>query len=245
MTKEHSNGATASYYELPAGAAQLQDLISHRDMNAQIGEIFRACYRYGLVSHSDRLRDARKILFYAQAEVERLEKLQEGSSAAVEPAEEPAQPVKKGCPVELAVGQVWKDRMGREVRIVGIDKDDSARPFEGCNGFYYTPYGGMFPDRVGDDGDLIELIQDEHGWRPWKATKDSVCPVGLGVRVRIKTAVGAEFTNVAQEIRWNAARNLGGLFSVMSSPTKSSKRPSNEPSPLRLLPLRRCRLRRG
>ena len=85
MTKEHSNGATASYYELPAGAAQLQDLISHRDMNAQIGEIFRACYRYGLVSHSDKLRDARKILFYAQAEVERLEKLQENSPAAVEP----------------------------------------------------------------------------------------------------------------------------------------------------------------
>ena len=207
MTKEHSNGATASYYELPAGAAQLQDLISHRDMNAQIGEIFRACYRYGLVSHSDKLRDARKILFYAQAEVERLEKLQEGSSAAVEPPAEPAQPVNSDRP-KLAVGQVWKDREGREVRIVGMDKDGSARPFEGCNGFYYTPCGEIFTGGFEDDGDLIELIQDEHGWRPWKATKDSVCPVGLGVRVRIKTAV-AEFTKVAQEIRWNAARNLG------------------------------------
>ena len=102
MTKEHSNGATASYYELPAGAAKLQDLISHRDMNAQIGEIFQACYRYGLVSHSDRLRDARKILFYAQAEVERLEKLQEGSSAAVAPPAEPAQPVNSDRP-KLAV----------------------------------------------------------------------------------------------------------------------------------------------
>ena len=219
MTKEHSNGATASYYELPAGAAQLQDLISHRDMNAQIGEIFRACYRYGLVSHSDKLRDARKILFYAQAEVERLEKLQEGSPAAVEPPAEPAvappaepaQSVNSDRP-KLAVGQVWKDREGREVRIVGMDKDDSARPFEGCNGFYYTPCGEMFTGGFEDDGDLIELIQDEHGWRPWKATKDSVCPVGLGVRVRIKTAVGAEFTNVAQEIRWNAARNLGGAI---------------------------------
>jgi len=53
MKKEHSNGATASYYEIPAGATQLQDLISDRDMNAQIGEVFRACYRYGRVSHSD------------------------------------------------------------------------------------------------------------------------------------------------------------------------------------------------
>ena len=185
MTKEHSNGATASYYELPAGAAQLQDLIFHRDMNAQIGEIFRACYRYGLVSHSDKLRDARKILFYAQAEVERLEKLQENSPAAVEPPAEPAQPVNSDRP-KLAVGQVWKDRMGREVRIVGLDKDDSARPFEGCNGCYYTPYGEIFTDGGEDDSDLIELIQDEHGWYQWKATKDSVCPVSENTLVCIR-----------------------------------------------------------
>lgn len=73
MTK--SDGSSASYYELPEGATQLQHLISHRDMNAQIGEIFRACYRFGRASHSDQLRDAKKILFYAQAEVERLEGL--------------------------------------------------------------------------------------------------------------------------------------------------------------------------
>lgn len=69
-----SDGSTADYYVLPEGATQLQDLISHRDMNSQIGEIFRACYRYGIVSHSDKMRDAKKIRFYAQAEVERLEK---------------------------------------------------------------------------------------------------------------------------------------------------------------------------
>lgn len=70
-----SDGDSADYYVLPEGATQLQDLISHRDMNSQIGEIFRACYRYGIVSHSDKMRDAKKIRFYAQAEVERLEKL--------------------------------------------------------------------------------------------------------------------------------------------------------------------------
>ncbi len=69
-----SDGSTASYYELPEGATELQHLISHRDMNAQIGEIFRACYRYGIASHSDRLRDAKKIRFYINAEIERLEK---------------------------------------------------------------------------------------------------------------------------------------------------------------------------
>jgi hypothetical protein len=70
-----SDGSTAAYYELPEGAKELQDLISHRDMNAQIGEIFRSCYRYGLASHSDRLRDAKKIKFYIDAEIKRLEKL--------------------------------------------------------------------------------------------------------------------------------------------------------------------------
>lgn len=70
-----SDGSTASYYELPNNAKELQDLISHKNMNAQIGEIFRACYRYGEVSHSDTLRDAKKIKFYAEAEIKRLEKL--------------------------------------------------------------------------------------------------------------------------------------------------------------------------
>lgn len=71
-----SDGSTASYYELPPDCSELQHLISHRNMNAQIGEIFRACYRYGQASHSDQLRDAKKILFYAKAEVERLENQQ-------------------------------------------------------------------------------------------------------------------------------------------------------------------------
>jgi hypothetical protein len=67
-----SDGSTASYYELPEGAKELQDLISYKDMNAQIGEIFRAAYRYGQSSHSDKLRDAKKIRFYIDAEIKRL-----------------------------------------------------------------------------------------------------------------------------------------------------------------------------
>lgn len=70
-----SDGSSADYYTLPANSTQLQDLISHRNMNAQMGEIFRATYRYGLASHSDQLRDAKKIKFYAEAEIKRLEKL--------------------------------------------------------------------------------------------------------------------------------------------------------------------------
>jgi|GEM_PF-2086759 len=70
-----SDGSTASYYELPAGATELQDLISAHDMNAQMGEIGRAWYRYGRCPHSPKLREVKKIIFYAEAELKRLEAL--------------------------------------------------------------------------------------------------------------------------------------------------------------------------
>lgn len=74
VNKASNDGSTADYYVLPEGAKQLQDLIAFRDMNAQVGEIFRATYRYGQGHHSSRERDLKKIIFYAQAELERLEK---------------------------------------------------------------------------------------------------------------------------------------------------------------------------
>ena len=77
MEKIKSAGSTAEYYELPEYATELQHLISFKNMNAQIGEIFRACFRYGQVEHSDRLRDAKKIKFYIEAEIERLTRLRE------------------------------------------------------------------------------------------------------------------------------------------------------------------------
>lgn len=78
-TTKPGDGSSADYYVIPSevlppGAEQLQDLISFRNMNAQLGEIFRAAYRYGQGHHSPRERDLRKIIFYAQAELDRLEK---------------------------------------------------------------------------------------------------------------------------------------------------------------------------
>jgi len=58
---------------LGKNSTELQHILSEINANSQTGEIFRACYRYGRASHSDTLRDAKKILFYAQAEVKRLE----------------------------------------------------------------------------------------------------------------------------------------------------------------------------
>lgn len=96
-----SDGSTASYYELPDGAKELQDLISHRNMNAQDGEIFRAIYRKGLASHSDELRDAKKVLFYAQAEVKRLEKKEPKPTFTIQTTDG-GQP-KKHCTCDSAV----------------------------------------------------------------------------------------------------------------------------------------------
>ena len=70
-----SDGSSAVYYVLPYNVEELQDLISHKNMNAQIGEIFRTCYRYGEAPHSEQLRDAKKIKFYIEAEIKRLEKI--------------------------------------------------------------------------------------------------------------------------------------------------------------------------
>jgi len=72
--KVKSDGSTAKYYELPEDAKELQDLISFKNMNAQMGEIGRAWYRYGQVAHSEKLRDAKKIKYYIEAEIARLEK---------------------------------------------------------------------------------------------------------------------------------------------------------------------------
>jgi hypothetical protein len=72
MSKITSDGTTASYYQLPENAKELQDLISYKNMNAQVGEAFRSLYRFGESSHSDRVRDCKKVIFYMQAELARL-----------------------------------------------------------------------------------------------------------------------------------------------------------------------------
>jgi len=69
---ETSDGTSANYYKFPTDAREIQDLISYKDMNAQMGEIGRTWYRYGECSHSDKLREINKILFYANAEKTRL-----------------------------------------------------------------------------------------------------------------------------------------------------------------------------
>ena len=71
--KTVSNGGSTSYYELPKGATELQDLINHRNMNFAIGNIFKACYRLGVKSGNDEMYDLNKILWYIEQELKRRE----------------------------------------------------------------------------------------------------------------------------------------------------------------------------
>ncbi|MBW1672077.1 MAG: hypothetical protein JRJ45_00275 [Deltaproteobacteria bacterium] len=75
----------ATYGEMPSHtpardvsckfATELQDIISASDMNGQLAEIFRACMRFGEVDHSNELRDVKKIIFYNNAEINRIHDL--------------------------------------------------------------------------------------------------------------------------------------------------------------------------
>ena len=72
QTDELSGGSTPSQYGLPEGATDLQDLIEYRNMNFAVGNIFKACYRLGHCDHSDPARELRKILWFAQRELNRV-----------------------------------------------------------------------------------------------------------------------------------------------------------------------------
>lgn len=68
-----SDGGSTSYYELPEGSTELNDLIEHKKMSFALGNIFKACYRFGEKDAASRLYDLNKIIFFA----ERLKKLEE------------------------------------------------------------------------------------------------------------------------------------------------------------------------
>ena len=68
-----NDGGTTDYYQFPDGVEQLQDLIEYRNMNFAIGNIFKAAWRLGQ-GNSDPARDLRKIVWFAQRELARMER---------------------------------------------------------------------------------------------------------------------------------------------------------------------------
>lgn len=66
-----SDGSSASYYTLPDGAAELADLIDAKNMNFNVGNIFKASYRLGEKGGTSDEYDLRKIIFFANRELKR------------------------------------------------------------------------------------------------------------------------------------------------------------------------------
>lgn len=70
--KKTSDGGSTDYYKIPSSAKDLQDLIEHKRMNFSVGNIFKAAYRLGEKAGNDLSYDLRKIIFFAQRELDRV-----------------------------------------------------------------------------------------------------------------------------------------------------------------------------
>lgn len=66
-------GSTPGYYGLPEGATDVQDVIEMKQMSWAQGNIFKAAYRLGNKDGTSVEYDLRKIIYYAQRELERRE----------------------------------------------------------------------------------------------------------------------------------------------------------------------------
>lgn len=67
-----NHGGSTDYYKLPAGAADLMDLIEARGMNFAVGNIFKAAWRLGQKPGADAIYDLNKIIYFAEREIARL-----------------------------------------------------------------------------------------------------------------------------------------------------------------------------
>lgn len=72
-----SDGGSSNYYAIPANAKDLQDLIEFKRMEFGLANIFKAVYRFGEKSGTDKRYDMNKIIWFAQRELKRLD-VQEG-----------------------------------------------------------------------------------------------------------------------------------------------------------------------
>lgn len=68
-----SDGGSTDYYEIPNGAKDLGDLIEHKGMSFNIGNVFKACYRLEEKEGTSKEYDLRKIIYFAQRELNLLE----------------------------------------------------------------------------------------------------------------------------------------------------------------------------
>ena len=72
LPHKSDGGGGSNYYDLPEGAEQLQDLIEFRNMNGNLKDVFKACYRMGLKDGTSDEYDTRKLVYYAIRELGRI-----------------------------------------------------------------------------------------------------------------------------------------------------------------------------
>lgn len=80
---DNNGGGNANYYQLPEDAVEMQDLIEHRGMNFAQGNMFKAMYRLGEKEGTTMQYDLNKIIWYAERELRRLEREQNGCAGKV------------------------------------------------------------------------------------------------------------------------------------------------------------------
>lgn len=73
-----SDGGSTSYYDLPGDADDIGDLIEHRRMTFNVGNIFKACYRLGEKDGVDDVYDLNKMIYFAQRELKAIARRREG-----------------------------------------------------------------------------------------------------------------------------------------------------------------------
>lgn len=61
-----NNGGDTDYYATPEGNVTLNDLIEYKQMPFWLGEIFKACYRYGEKDVVSKLYEVNKMEYYAK-----------------------------------------------------------------------------------------------------------------------------------------------------------------------------------
>ena len=134
--------------------------------------------------------------------------------------------------VELKVGQVWRDRKGRKVTVEKESHNENY-PFSGSNGETYTAEGTVYAASESPD-DLIELVQNERGWRPWKATADSQCPVDGGTKVLVRLACGTtskeHYPQRADQLIWSELPASSVIaYKIVQEAPKAEEPPAPKP----------------
>ena len=81
--KTKSDGGSTNYYDLPLGSRDIGDLIEFRSMPYGIANIFKACYRIGRKVGNDDEYDLRKIVYFAQRELEYVKSLRKAKKTQI------------------------------------------------------------------------------------------------------------------------------------------------------------------